>query len=343
VTAENPLVRQILEGTSPELRLLAAQGILPLASEELIPLQVMLASDDDAMVANSAREALQSADTRLLGAYLAAEAPAEVLRWFALGHPDPTLVETVLRRRNVPLDLLEEVAGSLGPEQQEVLLLRQDAIVDRPSILDHLEANERLSTFARRRISEYRQHLLPRDTAIEAASREFDAATIAVAELDADDLAEIERVRAEVAPTGEVDHRTGLSEAQIRSLPVPVRIKLCRGASRALRQILIRDSNRLVSLGVLANAAFSEDEIEQVASNRSMDEEVLAVIARRREWVSRYGVCKALVQNPRTPVGLSVRLVTRLSVRDLKTLRRDKNVPEPVRSAADRLYRIKSV
>ena len=94
---------------------------------------------------------------------------------------------------------------------------------------------------------------------------------------------------------------------------------------------------------MLANAAFSEDEIEQVAANRSMDEEVLAVIARRREWVSRYGVCKALVQNPRTPVGLSVRLVSRLSVRDLKTLRRDKNVPDPVRSAADRLYRIKSV
>lgn len=343
MTDTNSLVRQVLEGGAPELRLLAAQGILPLAAEELIPLQVTLSSDADPMTAQYAREALQAADARLAGAYLAADAPAEVLRWFALEHADPALVETVLRRRDVPLDLLEEVAGSLGPELQEVLLLRQDAIVDRPAILDRLESNERLSSFARRRISEYRQHLLPRDLVVEPEPSAFDAATIAVAELDDADLAEIERVRAEVAPAGEVDDRTGLSEAQIRSLPVPVRIKLCRGASRALRQILIRDSNRLVSLGVLANAAFSEDEVEQVAANRSMDEEVLAVIARRREWVSRYGVCKALVQNPRTPVGLSVRLVSRLSVRDLKTLRRDKNVPDPVRSAADRLYRIKSV
>lgn len=343
MTEESPLVRQVLEGGAPELRLLAAQGILPLAPEELIPLQVQLAEDEDPMIAEYAREALQSVDGRLAAAYLGADAPPAVLHWFAHRHSDPMLVETVLRRRDVPLDLLEQVAGSLGPDLQEVLLLRQDAIVDRPAILDRLEANEHLSVFARRRIAEYRQHLLPRDVAIEAAASDFDAATIAVAELDAADLAEIERVRAEVAPTGEVDSRTGLSEAQIRSLPVPVRIKLCRGASRALRQILIRDSNRLVSLGVLANAAFSEDEVEQVASNRSMDEEVLAVIARRREWVSRYGVCKALVQNPRTPVGLSVRLVTRLSVRDLKMLRRDKNVPEPVRSAADRLYRIKSV
>lgn len=343
MTETNPLVRQILEGGAPELRLLAAQGILPLPADELIPLQVILTSDADPMVAQYAREALQAVDARLASAFLAAEAPPEVLRWFAHAHADPSLVETVLRRRDVPLDLLEEVAGSLGPELQEVLLLRQDAIVDRPAILDRLEANERLSSFARRRIAEYRQHLLPRELSAEPEQSTFDAATIRVAELDAADLEAIERVRAEVAPTGEVDDRTGLSEAQIRSLPVPVRIKLCRGASRALRQILIRDSNRLVSLGVLANAAFSEDEVEQVASNRSMDEEVLGTIARRREWISRYGVCKALVQNPRTPVGISVRLVARLSVRDLKTLRRDKNVPEPVRSAADRLYRIKSV
>jgi len=94
---------------------------------------------------------------------------------------------------------------------------------------------------------------------------------------------------------------------------------------------------------VLANSAFSEDEVEQVAANRSIDDEVLGFISRRREWVQRYGVCHALVLNPRTPVGISVRLVARLAVKDLKNLRRDRNVPDPVRSAADRLYRIKTV
>ena len=98
----------------------------------------------------------------------------------------------------------------------------------------------------------------------------------------------------------------------------------------------------LVALAVLASSAFSEDELEQVASNRSIDDEVLAFLSRRRDWVSRYGVCRALVQNPRTPVGISVRLVTRLAVKDLKSLRRDRNIPEPVRSAAERLYRIKT-
>ena len=74
-----------------------------------------------------------------------------------------------------------------------------------------------------------------------------------------------------------------------------------------------------------------------------IDDEVLAFVSRKREWVSRYEVCQALVGNPRTPVGISVRLVARLSVRELKLLRRDRNLPEPVRAAAARLYKIKSV
>jgi hypothetical protein len=341
VSPSDPLVEQVRSGDSFELQVLAAQGILPLPAEELIPLQVHLASLPDEMVAGYARAALGAVEPRVAGSFLAHEAPPEVLRWFALQHPDPQLVETVLRRRDVPRDLLVEAASGLGPDLQEVLLLRQDAIVEEPAILDALESNAQLSIYARRRIGEYRMHLLPREIALPEPSR-AELAALAVAELTAEDREEIERARA--APAGgEVDESTGLSEAQIRSLPVPVRIKLTRGASRTLRNILIKDSNRLVALSVLANAALTEDEIEQTAANRSMHDEVLSAIARRREWVARYGVCSALVHNPRVPVGLSVKLVARLSVRDLKLLRRDRNVPEPVRSAAERLYRIKSV
>ncbi len=341
MSESNPLVEQVRAGDSFELQVLAAQGILPLAAEELIPLQVHLAGLPDEVVSGYARAALGAVEPRVAGSFLAHDAPVEVLRWFALQHPDPQLVETVLRRRDVSRELLVEAAPRLSADLQEVLLLRQDAIVEAPAILDALETNAQLSIYARRRIGEYRMHLLPREIEMpEPARPEF--AALVVAELTEEDRAEIERARA--APAGgEVDESTGLSEAQIRSLAVPVRIKLTRGASRTLRNILLKDSNRLVALSVLANSALTEDEVEQAAGNRSMDDEVLSAIARRRDWVSRYGVCKALVHNPRVPVGLSVKLVNRLSVRDLKLLRRDRNVPEPVRSAAERLYRIKSV
>jgi hypothetical protein len=340
VSAANPLLEQVRSGDNPELELLAAQGILPLAPEELIPLQVLLTASHDPQVAGYAREALVGLEPRVAAEYLASEAGEEELRWFAFEHPDERVVEAVLRRRDSPRELLERVGARLSADLQEVLLLRQDAIVEHPAILDALETNPALSIFARRRIQEYRDHLLPRDLG-PAAAVVLQGFPVGPVVLTREELAEVERARA-LPKQGEVDERTGLSESQVRALPVPMRIKLGQGASRTLRSILIRDSNRLVALAVLASSAFSEDELEQVASNRSIDDEVLAFVSRRRDWVSRYGVCRALVQNPRTPVGISVRLVTRLAVKDLKSLRRDRNIPEPVRSAAERLYRIKT-
>ena len=49
----------------------------------------------------------------------------------------------------------------------------------------------------------------------------------------------------------------------------------------------------------------------------------------------------SLARNPRSPVPLALSLLPRLSVRDLMTLSRDRNVAEPVRKAALRTYRIK--
>jgi hypothetical protein len=57
--------------------------------------------------------------------------------------------------------------------------------------------------------------------------------------------------------------------------------------------------------------------------------------------VSKYGILRTLAFNPRLPVALALRLVPRLAVRDLRFLSRDHNVADPVRTLAQRLYRIK--
>lgn len=334
----NPLVAQVLSGESFELQVLAAQGILPLAPEELIELQVRLASQGDPMVAKYARSALEAVEPRLAALFLGGEASAEVLAYFAENHQEPLLLEAILRRRDTPRDLLVGLARRVSADLQEVLLLRQDAIVERPEILAALEANPQLSIYSRRRILEYREHLLPRDQ--EAEAERAEPGPESAEELTAEDLREIARVQA-LPVEGEVDERTGLSEGQIRALPVPVRMKLTRGAARTLRGILLKDANAMVAVSALLNSAMTEDEVEQLASSRTVVDEVLAAIARKRDWVSRYNVVHNLVRNPRTQVGIAVRLVSRLSVRDLKGLARDRNVSDAVRSTAERLYRIK--
>lgn len=335
----HPLVQQVLSDQGAELRILAAQGLLPLPFEELVELQVVLAEEGEPATKEMARASLRDVELSLAADYLENAASPRALRFFALEEgTHPLLLEAIVRRRDVPRDLLRDLASRANAELQERILLRQDAILELPAILEALEANPALSSYSRRRIQEYREHLLPKEQELMPAA---EVAAAPIPELDESDLAALEVAR-QLPVEGEVDERTGLSEIQIRSLPVPTRMKLSRGAGRTLRSILVRDTNAQVAVSVLLNSAFSEEEIELVAASRSVVDEVLSTIERKRDWVARYQVALNLARNPRTPVGTAIRLLSRLSVRDLKGLAQDRNVSEAVRSAALRLYKIKN-
>ncbi|HXU32700.1 MAG TPA: hypothetical protein VN851_19190 [Thermoanaerobaculia bacterium] len=327
----NALIDQVRSGGNVELRRLAASGLLPLPPEEMIPLQVELARSADSEIATLADGALAALDPRMLARLVDQTSVFEVLAFCTDRLRHPVVLEAILRRRDVPRQLLVTMARWLPADLQEILILRQDAIVDEPSILEALEENPQITVYTHRRILEYRQHLLPRAAAAAPEIPEISEEAF---------VAAIEAVKAEPA-VGEFDDLTGLSEGQIRLLPVPARMRLTRGASKPLRNILIRDPVAQIALGVIANNGIPDTEAEQIARNRAVCEEVLAEIASRRDWISKYPIIKALVQNPRTPVVYSMRLVARLSVRDLRDMGRDRNIPDVVRSTALRLYRIK--
>lgn len=342
--ASATLHQLILSGRSPELRLLAAEGLVPLPLEDLLTVQVALARDRDPQIASLARGALATADPRVVASFLAEGAPAvEVLDHFAREADHPLVLAAVIDQRRTPASALASAAPRLPPELQERLLLRQDAIVALPAILAALEANDRLSTYAARRIAEYRRHLLSE----EAAAADGGApGTTAVEEGE-----ETPRVR-EIRSAFETAERAGdetsqldlarLQAARIRLLPVAERVALCKGAPRALRMILIRDQHPVVAAAVMRFNRLIDDEVEQIAKSRTVIDDILEAIARDRTWVRRIQVVEALVRNPKTPVGVSMRLLPRLRLRSLKEVLRDRNLPEAVRSRAQQLYTIKS-
>ncbi|HEX4965002.1 MAG TPA: hypothetical protein VF173_29610 [Thermoanaerobaculia bacterium] len=333
--SSSPLLEQVRSGNR-QLQLLAAEGVLPLPPEELIPLQVGLAQGLDPEVAELARKSLKGLDVRLARPFLERGAGVEVLTWFAEEAHHPVLIEAILRRRDTPRPLLARLAHRLPPDLQEILLLRQDAIVEQPAILEALEQNPEVSTYTLRRIAEYREHLLPRERT------HVVRAPVVEEEMDEEELAAAIEAARELPAIGELEpERTKLTEGQIRMLPVPARLKLSRGAPRTLRSILLRDSNAQVAISVIVNNNLTDQEVEQVASSRSVVEEVLALIAKKRDWIGKYHVAKALVCNPRCPTATAMRILPRLAVRDLRELGRDRNIPDAVRSTALRLYRIK--
>jgi hypothetical protein len=123
---------------------------------------------------------------------------------------------------------------------------------------------------------------------------------------------------------------------RIQKMGFTDRIKAAMRGSREMRALLIRDPNKMIAAAVLSSPKVSESEVESFARMASISEDVLRVIATNRAWLKNYGVVVALTRNPKTPVGLSLNLLSRLNDRDMAAVSVDRNVPEPLRQAARR-------
>lgn len=112
------------------------------------------------------------------------------------------------------------------------------------------------------------------------------------------------------------------------------RLKAAVRGSREMRSILIHDSNKMIAAAVLSSPKLSGPEVEAIAKMANVSEDVLRTIASNRAWMKSYGTVLSLVKNPKTPVGMSLNLMSRLQDRDMAKLSVDRNVPEPLRIAA---------
>jgi hypothetical protein len=126
---------------------------------------------------------------------------------------------------------------------------------------------------------------------------------------------------------------------RIQKLSVSERIHLALRGGKEIRSILLRDSNKEVALTVLGNPKITDTEIEVIAKSRSIPDEALRKITKKREWMKNYNIVYALVTNPKTPPGIALPLVTELKTKDLGILERNKNVSEGIRSTAKKLLR----
>lgn len=125
--------------------------------------------------------------------------------------------------------------------------------------------------------------------------------------------------------------------SRILKMTMKDRVKLAQKGDREARTILIRDPNRIVSQAVINNPRITEQEIEKIAAMRVVPEDVLRQIAINRQWARNYPIMHNLARNPRTPLGNVVTILTRLQLKDLDAISKNRNVSEAVRKQAFRL------
>lgn len=124
---------------------------------------------------------------------------------------------------------------------------------------------------------------------------------------------------------------------KIQQLTVGERIAIALRGGQEIRSILLKDANKEVVLTVLKNPKITETEVELIAHSRNIPEEALRAIHKNREWMKNYGINLALVNNPKTPPGIGITLVSGLRLKDIALLEKNKNVPEAIRAVAKKL------
>ncbi len=326
-----------LEGT-PErnVRLLAAQGVLPLAPNESLTLLAHLAEDPDADVALTAQRTMEFwPEEDLLSEVRSGDCGLKVLEHLADSSRSAVLLEAIILHPLTPGQIIERLALKVTGILLEAILVNRMRLLEWPTILANIKLNPAATPEVTRQVREIEVEFFggkKKDYAVGApapAECETTAATSPGTETTLGDFA------LEGLPTDSEAQQVALAE-RISRLTVPQRVQQALLGTREARSILIRDTNKQVARSVLQSPKLSDSEIESFAAMRNVSDEVLREIGNNRSWTHKYTVVQNLVRNPKTPPSISQRMMSRLLNKDLVTLARDRGVPEVVRRGAER-------
>lgn len=130
-------------------------------------------------------------------------------------------------------------------------------------------------------------------------------------------------------------------EKKIKDMSVGHRIKLAFKGNKECRAILIRDTNKTVSVAVVKSGRLTDGEVTTHAGNRNLSDDVIREISRNSEFVRKYPVKVALINNPKTPVATALGFLSSLHKKELKSLMRNRNVPSVISLAARKRFKDK--
>jgi hypothetical protein len=398
IVTNNPAAKAVISGAAPrQARLAAAKGNLPFPLVDFLEVLAFLSSDDDAEIAQSARETFQSQPTGNLLSVISTEKIAtKVLTFVAETDSfDRKIYESVVTNVKTPDESILKIARKTGDGSLlELVTVNQQRLIRTPEILDAIQANPAATAEAARRVQEIRQEFFEKSrgaqqvaTELRAKGSEAAAEFIEQAEFAADlnealetfgvltfedMLAIAEHIE---VPDSEVDdswlafelleelyeeseeHRRALAEQiisqsmtdgdaaperlalirRILMMPIKDRVKLAMKGDREVRNILIRDPNRIVAQAVISNPRITEQEVEKIAAMRTVPGEVLRQIEGNRSWTRNYIIIHNLARNPRTPLPTVLHLLPRILKKDLQGISNNRNVSEGVRKQAMRL------
>jgi hypothetical protein len=280
-----------------------------------VELLAVLAADQDEMISERAAGALLSQPLEaILAAVAKTDAPPQLFHYCAkyfTGQPD--VADAMAKNPQCPAECLVRISPHLGTAGVLALMNDLDRLSSVPGLAAALAASSSLTGEQRLQLQELQEE-------------RSDEAAIAEA------VAEVEPDRGK---------RQTLLQKLAR-MRVVERVQLALKGNREDRLALIRDPCRVVQRAVLQSPRISDREAESFSAMANLSEEVLRLLSLNRNFRKNYVVVRNLVQNPKTPLDVSLRLLPNITPQDLKMLTMNRNIPETLRSTAIKLHRQRS-
>jgi hypothetical protein len=296
----------------PEQKLAVCTGGVPLSGEDRVEILTILAVDPDTNISERAQNALLTQSTaHFIAAIARADADPRLFAYCAENLAEkPGVADALAKNAACPTATVTRVASRLTPEGIQALLDNLERFVADPQLVIAVSASKTANPEQRMLLDEMNKS--------------------AVA------ITEIEDVAAEIEP--DPVKRESLMQ-KVAHMNVVQRLTLALKGGRSERMLLIRDPNKLIQRCVLQSPRLTDTEVEAFASMSSLPAETLRAISLTRLFMKNYTVVKNLTNNPKTPLDVSLHLFPRLNATDLVKLTANKNVPETLRSSAQKLHR----
>lgn len=338
------------------MRAMAARGLAPIADPaDFASVLYQLAVGPEAEHrADAERAAAELPDAVLQGALASASIDPRVVDFFAWrvvpGRED--LLEIAVQNARAAPETLADVAGRASARLVDVIADNQTRLIESPEIIAAMYKNPRapMSTVDRAVELAVRQGVkvrgIPAWDEVAAAAGKAPQATPG-GEGDRLFADAVRRAGAEDEGRGEIvevdededdeQGRGGAADIPLHQMTVPQKIRLATLGSASIRATLIKDATKPVAMAAIKAPTVTEAEVKKYAGNTGLHEDIIKYIASRREWTKMYSVKLSLVNNPKTPVASSTRLLPHLRERDIRAVSRSKGVPSAVAAQARKL------
>jgi hypothetical protein len=299
-----------------ERKVAICAGAASYAPEDRIEILALLAADPYKLVRDSAAATLRTQPLpNVIAALARTDAAPEMFAYCAAEFPRrPGVADALAQNLTCPIEVLRPVVRYLSVTALQDLFEDLDRLSTSPALVAALVESPLVS-------AEQRDQLL---------------------ELQREELEGIEAFleAAELAEPDAAKRQTLLQK--ISQLRVVERVQLAMKGTREARGLLIRDSCRVVQRAVLQSPQLTGREVEGFAAMTSLSDETLRLIANNRKFRKNYTVTRALINNPKTPLEISLHLLPSITPQDLKLLTTNKNIPDTLRTSATRLQRKRS-